>query len=202
MYQAMAGAAGAVGGSVLNGIGQAMALSAMSKAARNARARQAEYDRQNYEDMTGFVGGITPESLVPVAGQNEQVQRSDRDQSAIMRAALGQAARRSGGRDPEMLAVFQGNMPGIAAQNHNRASLDALMNAWNQGAEDLSRGSRELAFRKARRQGEAELWQSLLPYELREAANKGSEFRTLGSLLSMLGQGGMNYGMSQPMEEA
>ena len=193
-------AGAAVGGQLINSSGQNSALKAVERAYAAARERQQGFDQQSFEATRDMIDGISPDSLVPVAVQNEMTQRGAADTANITRAVGTQAARRGGGRNAESLAVMNQNMPGVQMRANEEGALAALMAAWNQGGYDLTRGRRELDMERQRLSADATAWQAMLPVDLRHAQKKGQASRQLGTLLSLFGQYGINSAMAQPKE--
>jgi hypothetical protein len=174
--------------------GNAQGTKAIERAWRNALERQDRFDSQANARTLSFLDSLSPDVIAGTQQTNEVANRLNASSTAVGKAIKAKAAK--GGRN----ALPPGGAQKLADALREQQNVDgpvARRGGFAAGMQDVSNAARQFQGDRGRIVRDAELWNSLLPYELRVAGNKGGGWRGVGQGMQIAGTGLTNWQMSQ-----
>lgn len=182
-------------GTTAEAIGNAQGTSAIEAAWKKALGRQDGADDAVDDRTMAFLNGLSPDVLAGTSRSNEIAQRLHGSSQAVGKAVKAKAAK--GGRNKLPPGGAQ-KLADVLRSQQGMDQIEARGGGFAAGVQDINNLAREFQGDRRRITSDAQLWQSLLPAELRTAGTKGGDWRGMGQMLQMGGEGFNNWQMSQP----
>lgn len=192
------GASGA--GMGLDAYGQNRGLSAMRDAWSNAENKQRGYDAAINQRTQDMLAQINPQSVTGADQAAELGNRLEKGTDNVRKSVEKAGKRRSG--NAEGKAALAQATSGQRGSLINQAQLAAILHGLRSGGQRYDMLGRQHGIDTGIIRGDARTAQSLAPLHERAAGMTGQEWRQLGQLFKMGGQGMTNLGMSQPASAA
>jgi hypothetical protein len=196
MGVAALGAGMQVGGQIGEGYGQDQALRSMESAWQDQAAHQADADarlRALTEQLMGQVGIDKNMNAGGEAALQQQLDAVTRNTTAGAKAEFA----RRGKMGAEEHARASRAYDAAGANGRRLAQYLATLQAYRQGSQQTDQAGQQFAVNRGFVLNDANAWRRLSPLQQRAAGMHGAIARGMGQNLQALGQGTMQYGMSQ-----
>lgn len=182
-------------GTMAEGYGQGQALDAMHQVWQDAMNRQNGFDDQLDARTREYLNQLTMEKLLGT----EQINRTAGSMKTSRDTLAGAVKMNNaqGGRRAPLVGETSSLADVIRAQQ-GRDAIGARIGGFETGARDISQMGNQFAGDRNRVIRDAQLWQQLVPYQLRAAQQEGGAWRGVGQGMQGIGNGMAMWDMSGP----